>query len=146
MAISLSSLNLFTKKSVNGSNQTSQAASSPLFAQKEASSSEKTAQTSMTNMSSSDFLKYVYNNTASEETSGNNDSTSKEVMSSRKKDGVTLPRVVEYNSQKVTTTGKTLDQVVSAIHQKLPTSSKSAIKSELQKKYPSTGGSLNMNA
>ncbi|MDD3593968.1 MAG: hypothetical protein PHX18_05010 [Candidatus Gastranaerophilales bacterium] len=148
--------NIFTtNKTQNAKSTTAAANSQSLFTQKDEEESTTKPTQSMAEMSSSDFIKYVYNNnqsiannvTATASKASTGEGTSQEVLDSRKEDGVQLPRLVRYKAQVVLTTGKTLDEVVAAIKKKSPASSEIAIKAELKQKYPAaSGGNLNMNA
>ncbi|MCQ2957384.1 MAG: hypothetical protein MJ180_00615 [Candidatus Gastranaerophilales bacterium] len=101
------------------------------------------------NMSTSDFLKYAYENKSQSGFDENKTDSS----------GIKLPFVVRYKGQVVCTAGKTFMSVVAKFHAKYPHRSEEEIAAELLAKYgdnqttvnnssanSSTGNSLNLSA
>ena len=103
------------------------------------------------NMSTSDFLKYAYQNQAS---SGFNQNNSNQTDSS----GIKLPLIVSYKGRVVSTAGKNFMTVVAKIKAKCPGTSEEKIAAELLAKYgnnstnstasstSSTGNQVNLSA
>lgn len=118
--------------------QTSQAnksnATNSIFANQKSEKAEKSNGDDVANMGTSDLLKYVYNNKSKTD---NND--------------IKLPVTVDYKDQDFAANGRPFDEMVKIISSKTG-DSKSAVESELKKKYmtagggKSSGGQLNMQA